>query len=334
MRWRPLPAASLLRPILDTYKDSAVAVVGCNATGMARESCELDVYLISNDVRPATSVKLGDTFCDLYFLSEREALKPSDPEVAISLAQAKPVKDTSLVLSTSMAAATAVVNENARRASQARLASCLKALGRAEESLSMGRSDDANYWVLSASYSFASAWLLAREMIPSPSHLLDQLRELSKDNPRNFEAFTHAAGLEHASRKSCAERLDGLFLLYDLMASRQMGPQDGSGTFSEVSFQIVKRKAEQLGDLSDHAECYSFLGRQVMELLFAVSVARLPKGNASARGQALLSSLTDEDRGLLSRSLVRELGLGRKKEELRESLDVMKEQVSKLARKI
>lgn len=331
---RPLPLLEVLRPILDTYKDAAVAVVGCNATGIQREKCELDVVLVSEEVSPPVSLRTGVTYCDLFFVNEKEALQPTDPEIALSLAQAKPVRDTSLVLSTSTAAAMAVLGENSKRASQSRLASCLKVLGRAEDAISQDRVQDANYWLLAASFDFAYSWLYAREMLPSPSHLLGQLKEQSKGNARNFEAFAAAAGLEQASRKACTQRLDALYLLYDIMKSRQSGAYESGGAISDVGFQIVKGKAEELNGLNDHAECYSFLGKRVADLLDAVARVSLPAGGSPARGYPLLSSLADEKQGLLSRTLIGELGLERGKRDIEKSLEMMKEQVAKLARRI
>ena len=60
--------ADLLRPILDTYRDSAVAVVGCHSTGIARACCELDVVVVSDERREPTSIRLGSAFCSFISL--------------------------------------------------------------------------------------------------------------------------------------------------------------------------------------------------------------------------------------------------------------------------
>jgi len=234
MKGRAVPASTLLRPILDTYMDSAVAVIGCNSRGFERYSCEFDVLVVTGDRRTPTSVKIGEAFIDLLFVPEKEALKPRNPEHAMSIALAKPLRDSSLVLSTSSAANLAVFSESAKKASGTRLASALKILGRADAALSKESIVDADFWLLAASYEFGYAWLLSKECLPSPSHLLAQLREYSKDNPRGFEGVSIGSGLEAAGRAGCGARLEGVSVLHDLLREdqgmrprRPHGPRSG-----------------------------------------------------------------------------------------------------------
>jgi hypothetical protein len=329
----PGSIADILHPVLDTYRDSAVAVVGCHSAGIARESCEIDVLVVSDEWRGPTSIRLGETFCDLSFLSEKESLNPTDPEVAVSLANSKVIRDSGLVLSTSVAANQAVLGANAVRSSQRRLAACLKALSRTDEALLRGAKRDANYWVLSASYEFASSWLYSLEVIPSPSHLLQQLKEHSKGSGRNFEAFSKGAGLEIASRKECGDRLEGLSLLYDLLGSTQAGAS-AQPSSTEVGFRIVRRKAEQLAYLKEHAESYSYLGGEVVRAVLAVDSSVRPAKGTRGHDTEVLSSLSDEQGGLLSGRLVRELGLERPVPGVEGALELLKDRAAKLARRI
>ena len=138
MRRFTAPGVHLLRPILDMYMDSAIALSGCHAEGLERDSCELDVLIVGNQGRTSTSVRIGGVHMDLIFVSEKEALKPSNPEHAASMAHSRPVRDASLVISTSAAAATAVLADSCHKSTRGRLASALKSLGRADEALSEG----------------------------------------------------------------------------------------------------------------------------------------------------------------------------------------------------
>ena len=333
MKGEPGSAAGLLRPVLDTYRDSAVAVVGCHSTGAARESCELDIVVVSDEHGGPTSLRLGETFCDLAFIAEKEALNPSEPEVGVSLAQSKVVRDSGLILSTSVAANQAVMGESAGRASQARLAACLKALSRTDEALFRGERRDANFWVLVASYEFARSWLYSLEVIPSPSHLLGQLKEHSKGSGKNFEAFTMGAGLEIASRKECSDRLEGLSLLYDLLGSSQAGATTQPAS-TQVGFQIARTKSDHLAALREHAENYSFLGGEVARLIIVVKGSFRPSRGGRRQNQDVLSSLSKEGAGLLSGRLVRELGLERPTLDVGRALDALKERAAELARRI
>jgi hypothetical protein len=327
------PLAEALRPVLDTYLDSAVAVVGCHAAGIQRESCEVDVVVVTNEIRAPATLKVGDSYFEVYFLSDREALRPLDPEMAVALAGSKPVRDANLILSTSVAANQAVLLVNTKRSAQARLATCLKALGRSDEAIEGGNLGVANYWLLSGSFDFAFSWLYSQDVLPSPSHLLWQLRQHSKGSTRGFESFAEGAGLAKASRKTCSARLEGLSLLYDLVGTHQEDALGARPPAMELSFQIVKRKADQLADSMEHAESYSYLGLDVVRLMLTVSRTRA--GGKEATERDVIENLMSEKRqGLLGDRLLADLGMRRPKSEVEQATKSMRQQVSRLARRI
>lgn len=322
MRGKLGSAAAFLRPILDTYMDSAVAVIGCSSRGFARYSCEYDVLVVGPEKRAPTSLKIGDEFVDLTFSTEKEVLRPQSPEHALSLAAAKPIKDTSLVLSTSSAACSATLPESASKGSRTRLASSLKSLGRAELALARKNTVDADFWLLASSYEFGYAWLLSKEVLPSPSHLLAQLRSASRSSPRSFEGVSIGGGLEAAGRAGCGARLEGLTVLHDLLRE---GSKTGGADFrwKPVRSQILSAKAGELITRIELAECYSFLGQELVDS--ALELLRLhPK-------KTLTALTTGRDR-LLGERLVRQLGLARSEEGIRSGLEVLKAQVSVLAK--
>jgi len=317
------PAATVLRPILDTYMDSAVALVGCTSRGIGRYSCELDVLVVTSERRLPTSIRIGEVFVDLTFAPEKEVLKPIDPERAMSMATSRPVRDTSLVLSTSSAANFAVFAESARQASGVRLSSALKILGRAEAALAKGALIDADFWLLAASYEYGYALLLTREVLPSPSHLLSQLREASKGSPRGFEGLSIGAGLEAAGRAGCGARLEGITVLHDLLREGARDATTGS-KWSKVRTEIMVAKAQELVTRVELAECYSFLGQELVD-----GTTTLMKHHPKRS----LTSLTEGEDRLLGERLVRQLGLARSEKAVKSGLVALKQQVSVLARK-
>ncbi|MGD0396342.1 MAG: hypothetical protein ABSB26_05450 [Nitrososphaerales archaeon] len=323
------PAAQLLHPILDTYRGSALAVIGCHARGLERPSCELDVLVVTNDRRPNSTVRIGDVFLDLFFVSEKEVLMPSNPEHSVSLAHAKTVRDTSLILSTSLASNAAVLANSTMRSSGQRLTSALKSLGRVEGALSKGSAIDADYWLLSAAYDCAYTLLYSREVPPSPSHLLSQLKDLSRTAPKSFESFTMSAGLENSSRMSCRSRLDGVAVLYDVLGGGHEGGKAIRPMWSATRLKSVSSKARELNQRIEHAECYSYLGT---EMLNALGQLAAREGRATKTGMSPSALATGKNR-LLGDRLIRELGLVRERDSLKEALELVKVQVSRLARK-
>jgi len=317
------PSASLLRPVLDTYMDSAVAVIGCNSRGLARYTCEYDLLIVASDRRPPTSIRVRESYADLTFVSEKDVLKPRNPEHALSLASARPVRDTSLVLSTASATSTATHSESAAKAAGIRLASALKILGRAEVALARKALTDADFWLLAGSYEYAYALLLSRESLPCPSHLLAQLRELSRGTPQGFEGVSIGAGLEAASRAGCGARQEGVVVLHDLLREGQNDASDQS-PWTKARTEILVAKSAELVTRVELAECYSFLGQETVDDM-ATLLKRHPKRS--------LTSLTAGKDRLLGERLMRQLGLARTEGAIRTGLDILKGQVSVLTRK-
>lgn len=314
-------AAAVLRPVLDTYMDSAVAVVGCSARGLARYSCEYDVLVVGSEKAPPNSLQVGDDFVDLLFVTEKELLRPADPEHAMSLASAKPVRDTTLIVSTASATHSATLAESAAKASRTRLASALKTLGRAEVALAKRAPVDADFWLLASAYEFAYALLLSREALPSPSHLLSQLRLASKGASKSFEGVSMGSGLEAAGRAGCGARLEGLTVLHDLL--REGSKAATKSAWSETRGRIVTAKANELITRMELAECYAFLGQELVDALVEL-LRRHPK--------ATLATLTSEKDRLLGERLMRQLGLARSEKGIRTGLDALKDQVNLLAK--
>jgi hypothetical protein len=323
------PAAQLLRPILDTYRRSALAVVGCHARGFERPSCELDVVVVTNEKRPNSTVRIGKVFLDLFFASEKEVLRPLNTEHSVSLAFAKTVRDISLILSTSLASNIAVLSSSARRSSGQRLTSALKSLSRAEEALSKGSTIDADYWLLSAAYDYAYSLLYSSEVPPSPSHLLGQLKSQAKRTPKSFESFTTGAGLENSSRLSCGSRLGGVAVLYDVLGGGHEGTRAIGQTWSVTRLECVSSKAHELNQKMEHVECYSYLGTEMLNALGQL-IAREGGGTRTGAGP---STLTTGKNRLLGDRLLKELGLVRERDSLEDALEQVRAQVLGLARR-
>jgi hypothetical protein len=322
MKGKLSAAAATLRPILDTYMDSAVAVIGCSSRGIARYSCEYDILVVGTEMRPPASLKIGDEFVELEFTTEKEVLKPSNPEQAMSLASAKPIKDSSLVLSTASAASSATFSESATKASRTRLASALKTLGRAEVALARKATIDADLWLLAASYELAYASLLSREVLPSPSHLLSQLRS-SRGTPKTFEGVSVGGGLESAGRAGCGARLEGLMVVHDLLREGTKA-DELQHRWPKVRTELMAAKSNELVTRIELAECYSFLGQELVDSLLEL-LKRNPKGT--------LTSLTAGKERLLGERLVRQLGLARSEGAVRNGLELVKHQVAALSRR-
>jgi hypothetical protein len=319
----------LLAPILDTYMDAAVGLVGCRSTGLQRESCEYDLLVVRPERNPPATLKIGKGFVDLAFSTEDELAAPRSPEIAVSLAFVKPVRDNSLVLSTCSSTAREAASRNFQKSAEDRLASSVKSMGRAEEAISKGAEADSAYWLVSAGYDFAYAWLLSSQMIPAPSHLLAQLRQLSRRQPGMFEAFSNSAGLQGASRAACEARLDSLGVIYDLLETPGTEPESASPETVRASYELLGIKSTAIIQASQPADAYCFLGREVVRTLPEVLASRLGRRET----YEMVSSLAGGEVGLLAQSVVKSLGITRSPDAIQRGLDTLRNQVSVLSRK-
>jgi hypothetical protein len=331
---RELPTQAL-HPVLDTYLNNAVAITGCHSYGIARECCEYDVIVVSNEKRSRTSVKSGAVFMDLFFMSEKEVLGPVDPELSVSLASMKPVRDNSFIFSTSSAAARAVLRENEKRSAESRLAGSLKALGRADDALSRDSVTDADFWLLSAAYEFAASWLYSAGSKPAPSHLLEQLKAHSRKSSAKFEAFSKAAGLERASRHEAAARLDALSTVFDAINTSETGESEDLGsTSTRTVFDIVRTKADFLTNAIKHVDCYSFLGFEVCSAIPLVSAAQSRAQGIEVDQARLVATLSKGEQKMVGERLIRALGLSREESVIQNGIEILREEVSHLAKNI
>ena len=327
------PVANVVRPILDQYRNAPIALMGCHSMGIERPSCELDILVVTEDKLRPVSVALGSQLVDITFEKERQVLDPTSAESAVGFAHARAIRDGSLVISTSSATHLAVLEVNCRKNAQSKLASAVKALGRADEALGRKSAHDADYWLLRASYDYAFALLYSKSIQPCPSHLLQQLKQPQTSTAKSFEAISKGTGLERASRVSCAARLEAISLIQDALRSRKPSESPSEPEWSVPRFEILKRKADFLAAAADHAEAYSFLG---IETLVALnSLLPVETGDRAAGGEALpISAMADGKERMIGESLVLGLGIARQAKGIESGLRSLKEQVSGLARKI
>ncbi|HKT22654.1 MAG TPA: hypothetical protein VJR06_08610, partial [Nitrososphaerales archaeon] len=144
-----------------------------------------------------------------------------------------------------------------------------------------------------------------------------------KGAAKGFEGFSIGAGLESATRTGCGTRLDGLAVLQDLIREGS-GSVTAESEWSEVRPEILDAKARELVTRAELAECYSFLGQELVDDFLAVQRLH-PKRS--------IGSLASGGNKLLGERLMRQLGLSRNEEAVRAGLDILRRQVNLLTRK-
>ncbi|MDA4118502.1 MAG: hypothetical protein OK455_09190, partial [Thaumarchaeota archaeon] len=182
------PNTQTILSVLKTYPSNEVAILGCHAARISRNSCEYDLLVVSKDPTPPKFVRAGDYYAEIVFKSEKE-LRAPDQELSASLAKAAVLRDGSLLLASTIANCKRRFKENCARAAESHLAAALKALGRVDEN-AVRNLPEADFWLSSAAIDFCISEIFSNAQIPSPSHLFAQMRGLSKRKTVSFKEWT------------------------------------------------------------------------------------------------------------------------------------------------
>jgi hypothetical protein len=327
----------LIRPILDTYRANQVGLIGCRALGTARPPCEYDVIVVSPERRAPISMRVGATYFDVLFKTESEVLNPSEPEFSLALASLVPIKDASLLLASASSTAVAVRHQVGTACAEARLGEALKALGRAEDALNEGRLSDADFWLTSSALDYSYAALYASSGAPSPSHLLRQMKELSKHGAVKFAEWSSGLGLEYASKENSLKKLDALSVILDVVRSAGPGMNSYEGlhtlNFPEA-FEIISEKVNFLVNSRQSVDAYAFLCYGTVQGMTALLKLESAKSGKEPDAPRIVSGLTSGDSKILSEKVAVDAGFSRSDRVLRRNVEGLRIAVSSLAKKI
>jgi hypothetical protein len=240
--------------------------------------------------------------------------KQPDPELIASLFFLIPVRDNGWELATNVQHAEETLNENCRASAEKRLALALKHVGRGNEALQAKNYVDADFWLLAAGYEFSFATVYATRSTPCPSHILEQMKKVSKSRHYKFQEWANSIGLELSSREACENRIEGMAVLYDLMKSTEPKSDLASSLSKyrmEESFQIVKNKATYLLDQRQMVDSYAYLGLEAVKTLTDLLAVRAANSGRDVDYATPITSLTVGERKIISEELIHSIGIQR-----------------------
>ncbi len=329
------PNTQTILSVLKTYPSSEVAIVGCHASRISRNSCEYDLLVVSRDPTPPKFVRAGDYYAEITFKSEKELRAPG-PELGASLAKATILRDGSLLLASTVANCKRRFEDHCAKAAESHLAAALKALGRVDEN-SWSNLPEADFWLASAAVEFCLSEIFSNLQVPSPSHLFSQMKGLSKKKPVSFKEWTEASGFKLASRASCENRLEALSVLYDVLKTSAMDSALALrfGRYRvDDAIAVVRSKAAELLDSLEAVECYSYLGYEVVRTVLDLQALHCSYLHKEPDYSNVTRGLTSGPDRLISEDLLKGMGIVRGAELVREGADSLRSAVSALAKKI
>ena len=140
----PIDASvNTILPVLKMFPTNEIAIIGCHALNLSRRSCEYDLLIVNRDPIPEKFIKVGEVYARIIFRNERDVKQP-DPQLALTLASAVPLRDTSLLLAGATSDCKRSFSVNCRKSMETRLAASLKSLARSEELLSQKETQEAD----------------------------------------------------------------------------------------------------------------------------------------------------------------------------------------------
>jgi hypothetical protein len=329
------PNTQTILTVLKTYPSKEVAIVGCHTARISRKSCEYDLLVVSRDPTPPKYVRAGEFYAKIIFRSERD-LRAPDPELSTSLARATVLRDGSLLLAGTVASCQRKFKENCAKAAESHLAAALKALGRVDEKVGVNL-PEADFWLTSAATDLGVSEIFSSLQVPAPSHLLAQMKDLSRRKNASFKEWTDASGFKLASRSSCENRLEALAVLYDVLRTTAMDmPMSLKfGRYrADDAMAIVRAKATELLASLETIECYSFLGYEIVRTALDIYAMHCYALKKEPDYSDVTGELTSGPDRLISEELLRGMGIVRQSQLLKAGADSLRSAVSALATKI
>lgn len=307
----------ILTPIIDTYKDKPIALVGCHAQGIGRECCEFDLMIVGEEDKPK-KLSFGDRFFEIFFLEEKRIFEPEGPENSLMLASMIILRDTTFSLSTSYSYNKALITQNSKKAAERWLSLSLNCTAKSQEAIEEQKLGDADFWLSLSGYYFGLALLYLKQKLPSPSHMVEQLKSISERGSDIFTSFATSVSLRDANKQNCYKRLQFINLIVDTFQNNQQ-----LSNLVEDNLDVLNRKAEYLILNKQSVECFSYLGLKCCKYILKLS-------EKEGQDRFPLSSLYRSN--LISKDVISGLFGKRKKEEISEPGELLKKQIHVIAK--
>jgi hypothetical protein len=218
--------------------------------GIAYPACEWNIIVVGEVARSPRVVRVGDVSFLIDAYPTLEALEQAleDPLKLLASTEAKVLRDPEWVLSSALSYLRSNRPGLAERARRSCCERGLLYLSRATRVLNTSNQWWAGYWITAAAYQLAFGLLVDHNKVPSPSHLIGQVREVDENTPHSWmDVLRDALSLDKATKGAVARRLRAV---KSLLEAR------GEGDVANV----VSEKVAFLIGHHQTIEAYSYLG--------------------------------------------------------------------------
>ncbi len=220
-----------------------IALGGCRNDGNSFDSCEYDITIFDNKDENDSIMDFGDEIVRLHHGSMQETRQ----EILTQYNNLQILWDEKWELKIFLSQ----ISEKKEKIFDAYTKSCLveAAVCTTKTKECIKNSDPfASSWVKCAAYYLADAITLANNVRPSPSHMLEHLRELKKNKVNeNFSIVNECVGIERATPSLLTRMCKSTIGFSDMVEKNDHS-------------KIIQRKHDYLVKNSLISDCYFYLG--------------------------------------------------------------------------
>ena len=297
--------------------NSALLLIGCKATKYSHECCEYNILTIgeSNESKIINDKILG--YVQVDNIERDEFLEISNKD-AVFLINNRTVVDNNFTISTKIKD----VNEHKGQIIKQYINSTdidlTTNIEKANNALNKSSNNDASYWTYSAIYNLIKLSTAHDEIIMSPAHLLNQLKDRKVEF--NIDEYFSLLDLENSTKSSVERRLQALNDLYRLLSITISGNQE----LFLRRMKLIDNKTRWFLKNKMITNAFSLLGYENLSVIKRIYNEYCVKKHIGAHNYKIIDEILEENNSPgIGKSTIKMLVVTTDQQEINEKLDTI-----------
>ena len=258
----------LIQSTREIFPESSIGLIGCFSAGLDYPVCELDLLITTKNNRKPERLLIENRVIDAFFIKERAIKELKNNHLRSTIGSCVPVQDKSWILASAISRSkSAGLQLIRRKLAREETNKILLGLGAATSAYKEGYNQSGGYWMLYAGYSILKGLILSSGLIPSPAHLLDQIKNLHIEFT---EAENKALNLSEASISSIKRRLEFFEHVWKTWFKELENSNIEYLFTSSESLNLISEKTRYLADNHRVVEAFTYIGFEIVRLIKAI----------------------------------------------------------------
>ena len=242
------------------FPKDAIGITGCRSSGDAHPPCEYDYLIVQDGIKRIERRLIKNNSIELLFLNKESVQDFSDNMTILSLLNMNVISDPSWDLIPIVYKIKEDTLKHLQQYAKNILFKSLSFLGRFKDSIDVGNTLDAGFWLLSSANSFAKAIIALNGKVPHGSHLLNEFRTGITVSSDMFEVLSESSGVNLATKVAVTRRLDALREIL------QIGSIFSNSTIfngPKYAYKFTEAKSNYLVKSHEIVDAYFYLGLEI-----------------------------------------------------------------------